>query len=414
MTYDLFLAWRSLRSRPVQSGITLLIIGLAVALPLVVLSLSDGARRGIVRASDPFGVLVIGAKGSGQQLVLSTLLLQGAPVGNIPTTLYTELRDDTRATLAVPIALGDNVGGARLVGTSADLLELRPSTTEPPTFRIVQGRFFEAAFEAVLGSAAAQALGLTVGDTFLASHGVAPGLEEDVHDEPYTIVGVFDSTSSPYDTAVFVSLESIWHTHEHEEDERLSAFDYAIEPTEPEQMITAVLVKPAGFIEANLLWQSFSTGTQAQAAFPGQELGALFDLFAQVERILGAVGGLVLVIAGLTAFLSLYNAIAAREGTIALMRALGCSRTSIFRVVILESLIATIAGIILGQLLGYVTALVIAALLTAQSAIPIPVQFLPTQATLLWLTPLLLGVAAAIIPAVRAYRVEIIQKLFPT
>ena len=46
--------------------------------------------RGIIRASDPFGVLVVGAKGSGQQLVLSTLLLQGLPVGNIDGHIYAE------------------------------------------------------------------------------------------------------------------------------------------------------------------------------------------------------------------------------------------------------------------------------------------------------------------------------------
>jgi hypothetical protein len=71
MIYDLSLSWRGLRTRPVQTLIPMLVVGLAVALSIAVLALGDAARRGIIQASDPFGVLVIGPKGDGQQLVLN-------------------------------------------------------------------------------------------------------------------------------------------------------------------------------------------------------------------------------------------------------------------------------------------------------------------------------------------------------
>lgn len=415
MIYDLFLAWRGLRARPVQTLITMLIIALAVGLPVTVLAVGDGARQGIIRASDPFGVLVIGAKGSGQQLVLSTVLLQGAPVGNMPYSVYESLQTDLRAALTVPIALGDNVGGARLIGTTADLLDLRPTVTEPPAFRITQGRFFDGDSEAVLGSGTALALGLSIGETFHASHGVAPGLEEDIHDEEYTVVGIFDRTISPYDNAVFVSVESIWHAHEHDEGEaQHDALDaLSVKESAESDQITAVLVKPVGFIEANELWQTFAASSDAQAAFPGQELGALFDLFTQGERILTVVGYLVFIIAGLTVFLSLYSAIAAREASIALMRGLGSSRTTVFRVVIIESMLVMLVGALIGRLVGYGSAYAIAAVLSAQSSIAIPIRFLPNLEPLLWLAPLGLGLMASLIPAIQAYRVNIIEKLFP-
>ncbi|MDZ4767902.1 MAG: FtsX-like permease family protein [Chloroflexota bacterium] len=412
MSYDLFLAWRGLRARPVSTIITLVIIALAIALPITVLTLGDGARQGIIRASDPFGVLVVGAKGSGQQLVLSTILLQGAPVGNMRTSVFESLQADPRAALVVPLALGDNVGGARIVGTSDALLQLRPTVNEPPAFRIASGAFFAADYQAVLGAGAAQSLGLGIGDQFAAAHGVERGLDDDVHETPYTVVGIFDETQSPYDDAVFVSVSSVWKAHEAEgADPGLSAL--ALVPVAASDQLTAALVKPVGFIEANQLWQTFAAGTEAQAAFPGQELGALFDLLAQGERILTIVGYLVLVIAGLTVFLSLYSAIAARQGAIALMRSLGADRLTIFRVVILEALLITLIGALVGRVTGYGASVAIASILSTGSSIPIPIRFLPSLEPLLWLLPIGLGLLAGIIPAVQAYRVDVIEKLFP-
>jgi putative ABC transport system permease protein len=412
IAYDLFLAWRAARARPVSTLITLLIIALALALPITVLALGDGARQGIIRASDPFGVLVIGAPGSGQQLVLSTVLLQGAPVGNMPYSVVQALRDDPRAALVVPIALGDNVGGARIIGTDAGLLELRPSVGAPPAFQIARGRFFSADFEAVLGAGAAQALGLAIGDSFLAVHGVSRGLESDQHDTPYTVVGILARSSTPYDDAVFTSVESVWRSHEPEGESRLSAL--AIDQAAAGDQVTAALVKPVGFAEANAIWQSFAARPEAQAAFPGQELGALFDLFAQGERILTLVGWLVLVIAGLTVFLSLYSAIAAREGAIALIRGLGGARTTVFRIVLFEALIITLVGALAGRVIGYAVAWAIAGALTASSSIPIPIRYLPALEPLLWLLPIALGLLAGVIPAVQAYRVNPVEKLFPS
>jgi putative ABC transport system permease protein len=407
MLYDLFLAWRHLRARPLHTVITLLIVALAVGLPVSVLALGAGARAGIIRASDPFGVLVIGAKGSSQQLVLSTLLLQGVPVGNIPIDIYEQLRADARVSLAVPIALGDNVGGARIIGTSAGLLELRSEQNAPPAFRLADGQFFEADFEAVLGSRAAAALGLGVGDSFLAEHGVERGLEADQHEQPYTVVGVFAPSGGPYDSAVFTSIETVHGAHAD-----LEESPFAVEAAPVEEQITAVLARPVGFVEANQLWQTFFSGSQAQAAFPGQELGALFDLFSLGERVLTNVGYLVLAMGALTVFLSMYSATTAREQSIAVMRSVGSTRASVFRIVMFETLGIMLLGAAAGRLIGYAAAWGLAEALTLQSTIPIPIRFLPQIEPLLWLLTLGFGLLAGLLPALRAYSVNIIEKMF--
>ncbi len=428
LLYDLNLAWRNITTRKVQTAITIAVMGMALALFVTTAALGAGVRQGIIQASDPFGVLVIGPKGSAQQLVLNTILLQGTPIGAIEFSLYERLSQDPRVALAVPIALADNVGGARIIGVSSAFFELKRAENEPPAFQVAAGRLFEQDFEAVLGANSAAALGLGLGDQFAAAHGVERGLAQDVHAEhPFTVVGILHPTHTPYDNAVFVSVASVWEAHavEHEEEEGEDHADEGEaageEPTafrvedigavEPDEL-TAILVKPAALGDANTLWQEFFLGTEAQAAFPGQELGGLFDLLRQGERVLTVVGYVAAVMAALTVLLSVYSATLAREQTIAIMRGLGAGRLSIVRMVLAEALIVSVLGALFARLLGYGAAFFIARGVTSQSAIPIPISVVGSIELFLWLLPTLLGLAAGVLPALMAYRVHVVDKLF--
>jgi putative ABC transport system permease protein len=412
MRYALFLAWRSLRSHPIQSLVSVLVTGVAIALTITVLALGDGMQRGIVRASDPFGVLVIGPKGDGQQLVMNSILLQGLPPGTIPYSVYETLKQDTRVRLAVPLVYGDNVAGAPIIGTSADFFLLKTSLDSPPAFQPEQGRLFEADFEAVLGYQAGDALGLTAGDSFRASHGFEPGLESDVHEQIYTIVGILQRTGSPYDKAVFTTVETVWHVHEEESEAIDSAF--VIGDVGDHERLTSIFVQPAGFAGQNQLCQGFYAGTEAQAAFPGQELGQLFDRINQTEELLVMVGYLVPGMACLTVFMSMYSMMVNREREIAIMRSLGSRRTDVFLMVVLEAVMLVVAGSLLGRLIGYSAARMIASRLEQQSMIPVVIQVMPDLEALLWLAAPCLSIAAGLLPAVLAYRLDVVEKLSVT
>lgn len=410
MLYDLQLAWRNIRGRTVQTIVTLLVVGLSVALFVSVTHLNDGLQRGIIRASDPFGVLVVGAKGSSQQLVLSTLLLQSAPIGNLPMTIYEQLEHDPRVKLAVPLALGDNVGGARIIGTNEHFFELRPSQLEPPSFQLVSGRLFQAEFEALLGSKAAASLGLQIGDQFLSQHGVSPGLERDMHAERYTVVGILRPSHTAFDNTVMTTVESVLEVHRpHEKGETRQEEG---ESAEPDPQVTAILLLPSGFVEANQLWQEFYTGTEAQAVFPGKELGGLFDLLDQGQSLLRIVGYLAAIMAALTLFLAIYSATGSRDHLLAIMRGLGARRITLLRVVLFETVLIALLGALVGRLLGCLTAIVIATQITQRSAIPVAIRYLPQLEAWLWLVPLVLGVVAGLLPAWQAYRSNMVEKLF--
>lgn len=414
--YPLSLAWRNLRAHPIQTTITIVVVSLALGLFVTIAVLGDAIRQGVIRASDPFGVLVVGAKGSGQQLVLSSILLQGQPVGNIPYAIFEELAADERVQTAVPLALGDNIGGARIIGTNNSFFALTGSRGEPSPFVLADGRLLEQEFEAVLGATAAAQLGLGLSQTFLSSHGVERGFEPNEHENPFTVVGILQSTGTPYDAAVFTTIESIWLVHEeHEGHEDIGGeHEDEDEGTTVSDQVTAVLVKPINPSVAYPIWQEFYVGTEAQAAFPGQELGGLFDQLRQAERVLTAVGYLAAVMAGLTIFLALYSATIAQEQGFAVMRSLGANRSAILQMVLWEALLVAVLGGVLGRVVGYGTAALIAENIAAQSAVPVLVRFQLSLEPFLWLLPLALAAVGGLYPALLAYRVNVIEKLFPS
>ena len=104
------IALQNLYFRPVLTVVTVVVVGLAVAQAAVVLLLVRAVESGLVRASRPFDLLV-GAKGSPTQLIMNAILLQEAPVGNIPLAYFDKLRRDPRVASAIPLALGDSAYG---------------------------------------------------------------------------------------------------------------------------------------------------------------------------------------------------------------------------------------------------------------------------------------------------------------
>jgi putative ABC transport system permease protein len=235
------------------------------------------------------------------------------------------------------------------------------------------------------------------------------------------VVGILHPSSTAFDGAVYTTIESVWQAHGPEEDASPAFVPQpGLRPTgaDPDSAIsdqvTAILVRPTGFIEANRLWQQFRQRSDAQAAFPGAELGALFDLIGQGERLLSGVALLVFGIVGLTLFLTIYNATQRRTQHIAVIRSLGGSRNTVFRVVLLEAVVIVVSGALIGRVIGYACAWAIGALISQQSAIPIVLRWLPQLEWVLWAVPVVLGLLAGMIPALMAYRVDVVEKLFPT
>ena len=119
----LSLAFAYLRERPLATLLNILLLGLGVgtiiALALTLSQLEEGMDR------DAAGIdLVIGAKGSPLQLVLSTVFQIDIPTGNILMSDAAPVIASPMVKQAIPLALGDSYKTFRIVGTSPAYVQL--------------------------------------------------------------------------------------------------------------------------------------------------------------------------------------------------------------------------------------------------------------------------------------------------
>ena len=340
------IALRHLCARPFQTFSVVSIVAFSVGLAVALFVLAEGLQLGLIRAVEPFD-LIVGAKGSPYQLVLNTVFLQDAPVGNIPWEDYEMLSGDERVGFAVPVAFGDNYRGYPVIGTTKDILKIRVRPSDPLWMRLNEGRWFtNDGFEAVLGSRAASESGLRVGDTFRTSHGIVAG---DEHERGFRVVGITDTARGPYDRAVFVPIETIWSEHEHHRDGgNKENEDEHEEPGE----VTAVLIHPRSYPDAYSLAVSFQRSSDKQLVFPAQTAIRLFSMMGRGEAFLSlivfAVGGCAI----LTTLLILYWSGAARNRERVLLHVLGVPKSTLIYISWLEGAVTLLIGVFLGELLG--------------------------------------------------------------
>jgi putative ABC transport system permease protein len=402
-----------LRARPLNAALNLVLLALGVA--TIVLLLLIGAQLAERLARDARGIdLVIGAKGSPLQLVLSSVYQLDMPTGNIPLAEAEHWSTHELIESAIPLALGDSLAGFRIVGTTG---------AYPAQYgaELAQGRLWNAPFEATLGASAAAASGLRVGDRFLGSHGLAPGGPAH-HDQPYRVVGILAPTASVLDRLVLTSIESVWQAHgiaapdddhaAHEDGEHAAHGEHEDEGEAAADgagraAITALLVRYRSPLAAVQLPAQVNRESALQAASPAYETARLLALVGIGLDTLRGFGILLIGSAALSVFIALSNAMQERRYDLAVMRLLGARPRTLFLQVLTEGLILAAAGALLGLLLGHGVAELLARILPQAQAMGLSgLRFLPAE---LWLAALVLGVGliAAALPAVQAYRADI-------
>lgn len=408
------LAWRSLASRPLATGAAWLGLALGAALVVLVLSLRREAEETFTREAGIID-LVVGAKGSPLQLTLSAIYHLDAPTGNIPHRILEDLRADRRVALAVPVGLGDNYRGFRVVGTGQELFELRDRQSREPLLSIGEGRSFNETFEAVLGSVVARETGLGPGDTFVGSHGLAFAPGADVHgSHPYTVTGILAPTGTSQDRAIFVPLESVWEVHEPADGDRgrTRGLRGLVRESPPAREVTAVLVQLHA--PGMRLWvaDEIRKNTEAMAAVPVNEMLRFSRrVLAPVQRALLAVAAVVVVVAALTVLATLTLAVERRRRDLAVFRCLGAHRREILLLVLCEAGFLGLGGMVTGWLLAHGGMAVAAPMIRARTGLRIDAWatgLIEWQALGLILAAALL---AGLAPALLSYRRPPLQDL---
>ncbi len=210
------IAWKSIRHRSLASALTAFSMALGVALVVTVLVINGVVGKSFQQGAQGYD-LIVGAKGSKLQLVLSTVFYNQDPVGLIPYEYYDLMRSSrysAEVKTAIPIARGDNYQGSPVIATTPEYFNSVTKSDGKP-YTLQEGEFFKYTDynAAVVGYAVAKKNKLQLGQEIRFGH-TNSARDEDLH-EPFKIVGILDHTGSPNDRAVFVNLEGFYREHEH-------------------------------------------------------------------------------------------------------------------------------------------------------------------------------------------------------
>ena len=387
-------ALKYLRGRLVASTLTAVSIALGVSLVVASVLLARGIKEVFIAGATDYN-LVVGAKGSSTQLVLSVVFRMDLATPNIEYNTYRDLQQDPRVEMAVPVGIGDAYQGFRYVATNGAYVATFPWRRK--TFSLSSGRFFaddppnNATYEAVLGAEAADSTGLRIGDRFYEG--------EEMTEYPLTVVGILRPTHSADDRAIFLSLSSYWGMNE-------VARKMAIKP------LTAVLVRPKRLSDLPSLHRELNVAAETQAVLPSGVLLTIFNMMAVAEDVLTMILAIVGVIMLLYVSVSMYSATLERRREIATMRALGARRTTVLGIVLVESCALAAAGGVGGILGGHAVAYLAGSLLARTGLVVNPFRFNVLEPAVLG-SIILLGTLAGLLPAILAYRTEVADNLAP-
>lgn len=425
------LSWKYLTFRPLSTGLNVLLLAMGLAIITVLLLMQDQFEKKMTQ--DAAGIdLVVGAKGSPLQLILSGVYHIDFPTGNIPMDEAIKLTRNRLVKSVIPLALGDNYQGFRIVGTNHDYLNLYEA-------EFSEGKAWEEPFKVVLGSDIARKSGLKVGDSFEGSHGISIG-SHDHEDHAYRVAGVLRPKGSVVDRLILTSIESVWYTHDEAESEEEAVAESdslatelpVAEAEEPEvhqdkfhsqvaktgfpdtdipREVTTLLLQYRNPIAAVQLPRQINSGTSMQAASPSFEMSRLFELLGVGVSLLQGLAFVLIAISGLGIFIALYNSLKERKYDLAILRAIGASKIQLLFLIFLEGIMLTFLGAVLGILLGHTFLWVVISqndqgvVSTLQAWI-----FLKEE---LWVLGYALGVGllASIIPAWSAYQTSIAKQL---
>ncbi len=388
----LSLSWKNIINKPLSMLLSLLLLALGTALISILLLVTTQVEDKFDK--NQAGIdLIIGAKGSPLQLVLSSMYHIDNPTGNINLNDFKEFRNSyigrQQVKKAIPISVGDSHKGHRIVGTTNEY----PALYEA---ELADGKLWAEKYEVTIGSVVAERLEMKVGDTFFSAHGTQG--EGDMHtDKPLTVVGVFEQTGSVLDQLLMTGTETVWGVHEME--------DMPIDSASRE--VTAMLIFCRNKFGVLTIPNFVNKKTKMMAASPAMETARLYQITGTGEDALKALALAIIIVSGISIFISLFNSLKERQYELALMRVMGATPIRLFVLVILEGLILAIIGSLIGIGISHIAMYFLEQPLEESYQYDFSSTIFLIEEAYLLVGAVALGFLAALIPAISASRTDI-------
>lgn len=405
-----YVAWKNAIAKPLRFSFIILLIVLATGLITITTLMNVQFKKHFEQ--NLAGVdLILSAKGSPLQTVLCNMFHVDAPTGNISLSEAKVFLNDKHPIIkkALPLSLGDQMLGYRIVGTTLDFFEWYK-------INLQEGSFFNQNFQAVLGAEVARKLNLKVGATFISGHGLVQEDESILNheDHHFTVIGILKSTGSISDRLILVPISSYWTLHDdnHAEDHQDHNHELTCIKNEDllnvDAQITSVLLEFKGTnIQSLNFGRSINENTNLMAAYPAIELNRMYELTGSATELLSIIAGLLIVLASLSLFINLWQAMEDRKYEMALLRMGGATPGNIISWIVWEALILSSIGLLLGMLAAHLLLAIWSDHLDLQPRYGIKgFLFLKEE---IWIPciGLILGFLSGLIPAVKSIKSDI-------
>ena len=192
-----------------KAKILLIVLSIVISASVAILAynISEQVDDGFKTTASYYDT-IIGPSGSSTQLAMNTMFFTDKPLGTISYEYVEQLEKDNRVNTVVPFTMGDSYNASKIVGTSSTFLAEK---------ELADGKMFNDKFEAVIGYEVANKYNLSIGDKLVTSHGLAEGGHS--HEaNPLIVVGILDKTKTSYDNVIFTGVETVWATHDHNDE----------------------------------------------------------------------------------------------------------------------------------------------------------------------------------------------------
>ena len=230
------------------------------------------------------------------------------------------------------------------------------------------------------------------------------GGQEHSDEHLWTVVGILKRSRTAIDRVVFINLDSFYRIADH-------AGGRIPETGEP--ALSAIVLFPApGWAKAPLV-TTLNKRPDITVAEVGTEIRKLLDIVGDVDGILLLISVMVVVIGVVSILVAIYNTMNERRRELAIMRAIGAHRSTIFLSIVGEAAALTFAGAVIGLALGHLLIFLCAGYVESASGLrPDPLRVVPEELILLVVVTLVGGLAG-LIPAWKAYRTDVAGNLTP-
>ena len=381
---DINLVLLSLKSRLSSTILAVLLTTFGISISIILVQFENHIKTRLNNDGKKIDI-VVGAKGSPLQIVLSSIYHIDLPTGNIPYSSLKTISEDPLVDKVIPLALGDNWKNNRIVGTTYEYLEHYGA-------KLDKGRNWQKVFEVVAGSS----VKINLNQEISGSHGLVDSNNSHDHGK-YRVVGILKPTGTVLDRLLLTSLKSVLqihgqdiednekHHHDHDKHEhekhehdkhehekhehdkhehqlnknkhKTDNHDHNSEQKgnsvnnnqdfiEPE--ITSLLITTKSPVANINLPRSINKQSQLQAANPAFEITRLSAMLGLGSKSFKLLSIIIMLIAVLSIFTGLASNFENRLRDLAILRAIGYSKARVFKIISLEGIIIVIFGIIIG------------------------------------------------------------------